>query len=95
MWVVEPPVSESHLVVHLLSARLRSIETIPICRTCGALVDLTRRNEVMPVVYRGVLGRDCGVICILEGSEQNVEGRSNQTSVEPVVARGQQHSARA
>jgi hypothetical protein len=44
----------------------------PTCRTCGALVELTRRNAVTPVIYRNVMCRGCGVICILEGPERNV-----------------------
>ena len=48
------------------------MESNPTCRTCGALVDLTRRNAVTPVIYRNVACRGCGVICILEGPERNV-----------------------
>jgi hypothetical protein len=63
------------------------MEFNPICRTCGSLVDLTRRNAVTPVSYRNVMCRGCGVICILEGPERNVDDGSNQTSTEPVGAR--------
>ncbi len=50
----------------------RGMEPNPTCRTCGALVDLTRRNAVTQVIYRNVSCRGCGVICILEGPERNV-----------------------
>lgn len=51
------------------------MEPAPTCRTCGALVDLTRRNAVTSVIYRHVMCRGCGVICILEGPERNVNPR--------------------
>jgi len=62
------------------------MEPTPTCRTCGAPVDLTRRNAVTPVIYRNVMCRNCGTICILEGPERNVDDGSNQTSTEPVDA---------
>jgi hypothetical protein len=62
------------------------MEPSPTCRTCGAVVDLTRRNAVTPVIYRNVMCRGCGVICILEGPERNVVDSSNQTSSEPAYA---------
>ena len=58
------------------------------CPNCGALVDLTRRNAVTSVVYRHVMCRGCGVICILEGPERNVIVDSKTTSSEPAVAGG-------
>jgi hypothetical protein len=48
------------------------MEPNPTCPTCGAAVDLTRGNAVTPVIYRNVACRGCGVICILEGPERNV-----------------------
>ena len=39
-------------------------------------MDLTRRNAVAPVIYRNVACRGCGVICILEGPERNVDDGS-------------------
>jgi hypothetical protein len=48
------------------------MEPIPTCPNCGALVDLTRKNAVNSVVFRHVMCRGCGVICILEGPERNV-----------------------
>jgi hypothetical protein len=61
-----------------ISRRLsgRGMEPIPTCPTCGAPVDLTRRNAVAPVIYRNVACRGCGVICILEGPERNVDDGS-------------------
>jgi len=56
------------------------MEPNPTCRTCGAALDLTRRNAVTPVIYRNVACRGCGVICILEGPERNVIDNSGQTS---------------
>lgn len=50
----------------------RDMEPNPTCPNCGALVDLTRRNAVTSVIYRHVMCRACGVICILEGPERNV-----------------------
>jgi len=54
------------------------MEPNPTCRTCGTLVDLTRRNVVIPVIFRNVACRGCGVICILEGPERNVNAGSNR-----------------
>ncbi len=54
------------------------MDSNPICRTCGAVVDLIRPNAVTPVIYRNVACRGCGVICILEGPERNVIERPNQ-----------------
>ncbi|MFZ1023492.1 MAG: hypothetical protein WAN87_05095 [Thermoplasmata archaeon] len=59
----------------------------PTCRTCGALVDLSRRNAVTPVIYRNVACGNCGVICILEGPERNVDHSPVPTSSKPVVVR--------
>jgi hypothetical protein len=47
------------------------MEPIPNCPTCGAVLDLTRRNAVTSVIYRHMMCRGCGVICILEGPERN------------------------
>ena len=54
-----------------------AMEPNPTCPTCGTLVDLTRRNAVTSVIYRHVMCRGCGVICILEGPERNVMDTSN------------------
>lgn|GEM_PF-1391405 len=51
------------------------MEPNSICPNCGALIDLIRRNTVTPVIYRNVACRGCGVICILEGPERNVNPR--------------------
>ncbi len=57
------------------------MEPDPICPTCGAAVDLTRRNAVTPVIYRNVVCRNCGTICILDGPERNViDGSEPATS---------------
>jgi hypothetical protein len=53
------------------------VEPNPTCRTCGTPVDLTRRNAVTSVIYRNVMCRSCGVICILEGPERNVDDGTN------------------
>ena len=53
------------------------MEPNPTCRTCGTPVDLTRRNAVTSVIYRNVMCRSCGVICILEGPERNVDDGTN------------------
>jgi Pyruvate/2-oxoacid:ferredoxin oxidoreductase delta subunit len=53
----------------------------PTCRTCGTAVDLTRRNAVTSVIYRHVMCRGCGVICILEGPEQSVDLNPTQAGV--------------
>lgn len=62
------------------------VEPVPTCRTCGASVDLARRNAVTPVIYRNVACRGCGVICILEGPERNVSVSSNQNPPKPAAA---------
>jgi len=65
---------------------LTGMEPTPTCRTCGTPVDLTRRNAVDSVIYRHVMCRGCGVICILEGPVRNVVDGPTQTSIDPVVA---------
>jgi len=57
---------------------MAAVEPNPACPNCGALVDLTRKNAVNSVVYRHVMCRGCGVICILEGPERNVIDALNQ-----------------
>src|SRR5208283_3629008 len=63
-----------------------TVEPTPPCPNCGALVDLTPRNAVTPVIYRNVMCRNCGVICILEGPERNVNDGSVSTADEACVA---------
>ena len=48
------------------------MEANPTCPNCGALVDLTWKNMVVSLVYRHVMCRGCGILCILEGPERNV-----------------------
>jgi len=48
------------------------MDPTPTCPNCGTPVDLTRKNIVESVVYRHVMCRGCGVLCILEGPERNV-----------------------
>ncbi len=65
------------------------MEPNPTCRTCGAVLDLTRRNAVTSVIYRHVMCHGCGVICILEGPERNVGDDVIRSSSNPLAARAQ------
>jgi hypothetical protein len=44
----------------------------PVCQNCQAVLDLSLKNPVQPVVYRHVNCRKCGTLCVLEGPDATV-----------------------
>ena len=51
------------------------MEHPPVCPNCEAVLDLTQRKPVQPVIFAHVACPNCGTICILEGPQVNVAYR--------------------